>query len=53
MGLWLTNPTLLRALLERLAKQAFAARKNPSDAALYYLAVGKRSALVVRPRSAA
>ena len=42
---WCTNPTVLRSVTENLAKVTFKATKNAEDCAIYYLALGKKSAL--------
>ncbi|CAG0879339.1 unnamed protein product [Cyprideis torosa] len=42
-GWWLRNNTLLRRCMEKVAKAAFSAKKDPLDAALYYLAMKKKS----------
>ncbi len=39
VGYWLTNPTTLRGLVEKIAKVNFLVRKDPGDSALYYLAL--------------
>jgi hypothetical protein len=43
VGWWIRNNVLLRKLIERLAKAAFLSKQNPMDAALYYLAMKKKS----------
>eukprot|EP01105_Mastigella_eilhardi_P019394 TRINITY_DN4557_c0_g1_i2.p1 TRINITY_DN4557_c0_g1~~TRINITY_DN4557_c0_g1_i2.p1 ORF type:complete len:2290 (+),score=469.94 TRINITY_DN4557_c0_g1_i2:945-6872(+) len=45
VGFWLTNITLMRAMVERTAKTKFTKNKNPNDAALFYLLLGKKSTL--------
>lgn len=52
VGLWLTNPTTLRALVEKIAKVNFMAKKDPADSALFYLALKKKGALIVLYKSA-
>ena len=47
-GFWLTDEALLRAKAEELAKAQYAARKDPADAALMYVALGKKLLLQVR-----
>jgi hypothetical protein len=51
VGLWITNPTILRALVERIAKVHFMMKKDPADSALFYLALKKRGALAVLYKS--
>ena len=46
-GFWLTDMQLLRAKAEELAKAQYAVRKDPSDAALMYMALGKKLLLQV------
>eukprot|EP01113_Clastostelium_recurvatum_P004100 TRINITY_DN1180_c1_g1_i5.p1 TRINITY_DN1180_c1_g1~~TRINITY_DN1180_c1_g1_i5.p1 ORF type:complete len:2044 (-),score=317.30 TRINITY_DN1180_c1_g1_i5:1-6111(-) len=46
VGLWLTNPTTLRVLVERIAKVQFLEKKDPADCALFYMALKKKGALV-------
>ncbi|KXJ76162.1 hypothetical protein RP20_CCG010172, partial [Aedes albopictus] len=43
VGWWLRNNTLLRQCIERLAKASFQANQDPLDAALYYMAMKKKS----------
>lgn len=43
VGWWLRNNTLLRLCVERLAKAAYQARQDPLDAAIYYIAMKKKS----------
>lgn len=43
MGWWLRNNTLLRQCIEKLAKSAYQAKQDPMDAALYYIAMKKKS----------
>lgn len=43
VGWWLRNPTLLKNCVEKLAKAAFQARQDPLDAAIYYIAMKKKS----------
>jgi WD40 repeat protein len=45
VGYWLRNPATLKTVAERVAKQAYLERKEPADAALWYLALDKRRAL--------
>jgi DmX-like protein len=42
-GWWLRNQTLLKSCVEKLAKAAFQAKQDPLDAALYYIAMKKKS----------
>ncbi|XP_052793147.1 dmX-like protein 2 isoform X3 [Mya arenaria] len=44
-GWWVTNINVLRHCIEKLAKEAFQAKKDPMDAALFYLAMGKKNVL--------
>ncbi|KAK9799814.1 hypothetical protein WJX73_002530 [Symbiochloris irregularis] len=41
-GFWLTEDVLLRSKAEELAKAQYAVRKDPADAALMYVALGKK-----------
>ncbi|XP_001850447.2 dmX-like protein 2 isoform X2 [Culex quinquefasciatus] len=43
VGWWLRNNNLLRQCIERLAKASFQANQDPLDAALYYMAMKKKS----------
>ncbi|XP_055600709.1 dmX-like protein 2 isoform X2 [Uranotaenia lowii] len=43
VGWWLRNNNLLRQCIERLAKASFQAHQEPLDAALYYMAMKKKS----------
>lgn len=43
VGWWLRNQTLLRTCVEKLAKAAFQAKQDPLDAAIYYIAMKKKS----------
>lgn len=43
VGLWLRNQNLLKNCVEKLAKAAFQAKQDPLDAALYYIAMKKKS----------
>lgn len=43
VGWWLRNNTLLKNCVERLAKAAYTAKQDPLDAALYYIAMKKKS----------
>jgi hypothetical protein len=45
VGWWLKNTTLLRQLIERVAKSAFQAKNDPLDAAIFYLAMRKKGVL--------
>jgi WD40 repeat protein len=45
VGLWLRDMSPLRELLERVAATQFAINQKPGDAALFYVALRKRSAL--------
>lgn len=44
-GWWVTNITVLRTMIEQVAKAAFQADKNPLDSALFYLAMRKKMVL--------
>uniref|UniRef100_A0A182VT50 RAVE complex protein Rav1 C-terminal domain-containing protein n=1 Tax=Anopheles minimus TaxID=112268 RepID=A0A182VT50_9DIPT len=43
VGWWLRNNNLLRQCIERLAKASFQANQDPLDAAIYYMAMKKKS----------
>lgn len=43
VGWWLRNTTMLRQCVEKLAKAAYMAKQDPLDAALYYIAMKKKS----------
>lgn len=43
VGWWLRNQTLLKNCVEKLAKAAFQAKQDPLDAAIYYIAMKKKS----------
>lgn len=43
VGFWIRNNTLLRKVMEQLAKAAFKAKNDPLDASLYYLAMKKKN----------
>ncbi|XP_055700241.1 dmX-like protein 2 isoform X2 [Phlebotomus papatasi] len=43
VGWWLRNNTMLRQCVEKLAKAAYQANQDPLDAALYYVAMKKKS----------
>lgn len=43
VGFWLRNNTLLRQCIEKLAKSSYQAKQDPMDAALYYIAMKKKS----------
>ncbi len=47
VGFWLTEPKQVRQLAEQLAKAQFAARRDPHDCALMYIALGKKTLLQV------
>ena len=46
-GFWLTDREVLRAKAEELAKAQYSVRKDPADAALLYMALGKKLLLQV------
>lgn len=43
VGYWLRNNTLLRQCVEKLAKAAYQVKQDPMDAAIYYIAMKKKS----------
>lgn len=43
LGWWIRNNSLLKELIEKLAKAAFKVNNDPLDAALFYLAMKKKS----------
>ena len=43
VGWWITNNTVLKKLVEKLAKAAFQKNQDPLDAAVFYLAMKKKS----------
>ncbi|KAI5722725.1 hypothetical protein M8J76_012674 [Diaphorina citri] len=43
VGWWLRNHTLLKTCIEKVAKAAFQANEDPLDAALFYIAMKKKS----------
>nr|CAI5817941.1 unnamed protein product [Callosobruchus analis] len=45
VGWWIRNLTLLKQCVQVLAKAAYQANEDPMDAALYYLALNKKSLL--------
>ncbi|CAC5419373.1 DMXL [Mytilus coruscus] len=44
-GWWINNINILKRTMEKVAKAAFQANKDPMDAAIYYLAMKKKSVL--------
>jgi len=44
-GWWMNNINVLRRCIEKLAKDAFQANKDPMEASLFYLAMGKKNVL--------
>lgn len=44
-GWWITNINVLKRTMEKVAKAAFQADKDPMDAAIYYLAMKKKTVL--------
>ncbi|EGG18410.1 WD-40 repeat-containing protein [Cavenderia fasciculata] len=50
-GLWIKNPITLKNTFEKLAKTTYTANKDPSESALYYIALGKKGALVALHRA--
>lgn len=49
VGFWLTDAGAVRAQAEALAKAQFAARRDPQDCALLYIALGRRALLQAGP----
>ena len=47
VGFWMTDPKQVRQLAEQLAKAQFAAKRDPHDCALIYIALGKKTLLQV------
>ena len=47
VGFWITDPKQVRQLAEQLAKAQFAAKRDPHDCALIYIALGKKTLLQV------
>lgn len=45
VGWWMRNNTLLKQCFEKLAKAAYQAKNDPMDAALYYIAMKKKSVI--------
>lgn len=45
VGWWLTNINSLRRCIEKVAKHAFQVKKDPLDAAIFYLAMKKKAVL--------
>ncbi|XP_060840547.1 dmX-like protein 2 isoform X2 [Rhopalosiphum padi] len=43
VGWWLRNQTLLRTCIEKIAKAAYQTNQDPLDAAIFYLAMKKKS----------
>ncbi|PSN54280.1 DmX-like protein 2 [Blattella germanica] len=43
VGWWLRNHTLLKTCIERVAKASYMAKQDPLDAAIFYLAMKKKS----------
>ncbi|KAH7643602.1 dmx-like protein [Dermatophagoides farinae] len=43
VGFWIRNNSLLKKVIERLAKTAFKQKNDPLDASLYYLAMRKKN----------
>ncbi|KAL5274949.1 DMXL1 family protein [Megaselia abdita] len=43
VGYWLRNTTILKTCVEKLAKSAYQMNQNPLDAAIFYLAMKKKS----------
>ncbi|CAL5224911.1 g7676 [Coccomyxa viridis] len=52
VGFWMTDPKQVRQLAEQLAKAQFAAKRDPHDCALIYIALGKKTLLQGLFRSA-
>ncbi|XP_049518236.1 dmX-like protein 2 isoform X5 [Dermacentor silvarum] len=51
IGWWVRSNQLLRRIIEKLAKSSFQAKQNPLDAALYYMAMKKKTVLAALFRS--
>lgn len=51
-GLWLCTSPLLRPAIERVAKAQFSLRREPDDAAPFYLALGKKASLLALYKAA-
>ncbi|EDR41063.1 WD-40 repeat-containing protein [Dictyostelium discoideum AX4] len=45
-GLWIKSPSTLINVVEKLAKTTYIQRRDPRECSLYYLALGKKGALV-------
>jgi hypothetical protein len=45
IGWWVRNNNTLRRCIEKVAKAAFSVKKDPLDAAVYYLAMKKKNLL--------
>ncbi|KAK5581449.1 hypothetical protein RB653_001482 [Dictyostelium firmibasis] len=45
-GLWIKSPSTLRNVVEKLAKTTYILKRDPRECSLYYLALGKKGALV-------
>lgn len=45
VGWWIRNINTLKRCMEKVAKAAFTANKDPLDAALFYLAMKKKTLL--------
>ena len=43
VGWWITNNTILKRLFEKVAKASFQAKNDPLDAAIFYLAMKKKT----------
>ena len=43
VGWWVTSSTTLRRLLEKVAKASFQSKQDPLDAAIFYLAMKKKT----------
>lgn len=52
VGYWLTNPTLLASLVETLSREVYRETHDPKEAALWYMALGRRAMLVALFRAA-
>ena len=46
-GFWLTDATMARTEAEAIAKATYAATRDPSDVALFYMGLGRKPLLQV------
>lgn len=52
VGFWLTNPVILRRVVEDIGKAQFSVNRKPEEAAVFYMALGKKGALIALYRAA-